>query len=150
MQCDSCLIKNLIYRYADHIDRGDLRGAAAMFRRGKIIATGADGLEHELAGEDAVYATYSAFTRLYQDSGTPHTQHMTTNVMIDVADDGKSATGQAYAIVFQAVEDFSLQPIIGVRYEDRFEKSAKGWIFSERKIVSLLPGDVSRHLLQSV
>jgi hypothetical protein len=75
--------------------------------------------------------------------------------MVDVAADGATATAQSYAVVFQAVDDFPLQPIIGVRYYDTFAndtlaKSAGGWRFTERKIESHLFGDLSRHLLQPV
>jgi ketosteroid isomerase-like protein len=148
MQCDSCDIKNVIYQYADYLDRGDLRRVAAMFSHGKIIALDAQGKETDVVGEEAVYAMYQAFTRLYEDNGSPHTKHMTSNIMVDVAPGGAVATAQAYAVVFQSVGDFPLQPIIGVRYYDTFEKTVRGWRFTERKIESDLFGDLSKHLLQ--
>ena len=150
MSCDSCEIKNIIYRYADLIDRGDLRAVAAMFSRGKIIAVDGQGQQNEIVGEDAIYGMYSSFTRLYQDDGSPHTKHMTSNVMVDVDEAGDTASSQAYAVVFQAVDDFPLQPIIGVRYYDKFARSEDGWHFTERRIESHLFGDLSRHLLQEV
>ena len=150
MQCDICAIKNVIYQYADHLDRGDLRGVAAMFKHGRIIAGDANGDEAQVVGEEAVYAMYQSFTRLYSDNGTPHTRHMTSNVMVDVDPGGETASAQAYAVVFQALEDFPLQPIIGVRYYDKFEKSGQGWRFTERRIDSDLLGDLSKHLLQAI
>lgn len=155
MQCDSCDIKNLIYRYADHIDRGKLDDLAALFSGGRLLAVTGDGAVTEIAGEQAILQMYKSFTRLYDDNGTPHTKHVTTNVMVDVAADGATATAQSYAVVFQAVDDFPLQPIIGVRYYDTFAndtlaKDAGGWRFTERKIESHLFGDLSRHLLQPV
>ena len=150
MSCDRCDIKNLIYQYADYIDRGDLDSAAALFSDGKLIAAGTDGEETEFAGAAAVHALYSAFTRLYPDDGSPHTLHMTTNVIVDVEAGTDRASAKSYAVVFQAVEDFPLQPIIGVRYHDRFEKSDGEWRFSERRIETHLIGDLSRHLLQPV
>ena len=150
MQCDSCEIKNLIYQYADHLDRGDLRSVAAMFRDGKILARGGAGQPTEIVGEEAVYGMYETFTRLYADNGTPHTKHMTSNVMVNVEADGKTATSQAYAMVFQSLDDFPLQPIIGVRYYDSFEKTGQGWRFSTREIDSELFGDLSKHLLQTI
>jgi hypothetical protein len=150
MQCEVCAIKNLIYQYADHLDRGDLRSVAALFRHGKIIAGTADGTASEVVGEDAVYAMYDAFTRLYEDDGTPHTQHMTSNVMVDVDPAGAVASAQACAVVFQAAPGFALQPIIAVRYYDTFEKVQQGWRFTRRKIESDLFGDLSQHLLQAI
>ena len=61
-----------------------------------------------------------------------------------------SASSQAYAVVFQAVDGFPLQPIIGVRYYDKFAKSDDGWHFTERRMDSHLFGDLSRHLLQEI
>jgi hypothetical protein len=150
MPCDSCEIKNVIYRYADLIDRGNLRAVAAMFSQGKIVAVDGDGQRSEIVGEEAVYGMYTSFTRLYQDNGSPHTKHMTTNVIVDIDKAGNTASSQAYTVVFQAVDDFPLQPIIGVRYYDKFAKSEDGWHFTERQMDSHLYGDLSRHLLQEI
>lgn len=150
MQCEVCAIKNLIYQYADYLDRGNLRSVAALFRHGRIIAGTGDGTTSEVVGEEAVYAMYEAFTRLYADDGTPHTRHMTSNVMVDVDPGAAVASAQAYAVVFQAAQDFPLQPIIAVRYSDTFEKVEQGWRFTQRKIESDLFGDLSRHLLQEI
>ena len=149
-ECDSCAIRKLVYQYADHIDRGDLQALAAMFSHGRIIASDSEGRENEFVGEEAVYGLMNAFTRLYPDDGTPHTKHMTTNVMVELAEDGRTASSQAYCIVFQALPDFPLQPVIGVRYHDRFEKTEKGWRFSRRRMETDLIGDLSRHLLQAI
>ena len=150
MPCDSCEIKNVIYRYADLIDRGNLRAVAAMFSQGKIVAVNGDGQRSEIVGEEAIYGMYTSFTRLYQDNGSPHTKHMTTNVIVDIDKAGNTASSQAYTVVFQAVDDFPLQPIIGVRYYDKFAKSEDGWHFTERQMDSHLFGDLSRHLLQDI
>jgi len=148
MQCDSCDIKNLIYRYADHIDRGNLAEVAAMFSMARLLAVTGDGQATEIIGEQAIHEMYRSFTRLYEDNGTPHTKHMTSNVIVALAPGGATATAQSYAVVFQALDDFPLQPIIGVRYYDRFAQGPDGWYFTERKIESHLFGDLSRHLLQ--
>ena len=148
MVCDACEIKNLLYTYADRIDRGDLEGVADMFTHANLINRGASGEKIVLEGREGALATYRNFTRLYEDNGTPHTKHVTTNVIVEVDDSGVAASTRAYAVVFQAVDDFPLQPIIGVRYYDRFEKIDGKWRFSEREIESDLFGDLSRHLLQ--
>ena len=150
MECDICAIKNLVYRYADHIDRGELQSVAGMFSHGRILAVDESGAETAITGAEAVHGLYASFTRLYEDDGTPHTLHMTTNVIADIDQGGQAARAKSYAIVFQAVDGFPLQPIIGVRYYDRFEKSGEGWRFSERKIETRMAGDLSRHLLRHV
>ena len=61
-----------------------------------------------------------------------------------------SASASSYAMVFQAVDDFPLQPVIGVRYRDRFDKVGDEWRFAERRIIGQLFGDLSRHLLREI
>lgn len=150
MSCGSCAIKNVIYRYADLIDRGDFRGVAAMFSRGKIVSVDGQGQKNDILGEEAIYGMYSSFTRLYQDDSSPHTLHMTSNVVVDIDETGKVASSQSYAVVFQVVDDFPLQAIIGVRYYDKFAKTDEGWHFTEREIDARLVGDLSRHLLRQI
>ena len=148
MQCDICLIRNLVYRYADLVDRGDFTAVAELLADATIL-TGAPGSDSpEVVGVEAVEAMYRSFARLYEDDGTPHTLHVTTNVLVEICEDSGSASARSYAMVFQAVDDFPLQPIIGVRYYDRFQKSGVEWRFAERRIESRLAGDLSRHLLQ--
>lgn len=148
MECDSCAIKNLVYEYARLIDSGDLKGVAALFARGKVLVTGPGGSEEEVVGAEAVHRLYRAFTRLYEDDGTPHTLHMTSNVMVEIEEEGVLASASSCAIVFQAVPELPLQPIIGVRYHDTFTKGEGGWYFTARRIETVLTGDLSRHLLR--
>ena len=78
-------IENLIYTYAERIDAGDLDGVAELFEHGRIEA--APGIT--IDGTDQVRKLYEGSTRLYED-GTPRTRHMTTNVILDVADDDRT------------------------------------------------------------
>jgi 3-phenylpropionate/cinnamic acid dioxygenase small subunit len=149
VSCDHCAIKNLIYRYAHHIDDGDLDAVAAMFEEGRIVAVDGQGRQSNIVGAEAVLALYRSFTRIYDDNATPHTLHMTSNVLIDVEAGGGRASASSYAMVFQALDTFPLQPIIGVRYHDRFVRADAGWRFAERRIDTHLVGDLSRHLLRS-
>lgn len=149
MACDSCEIKNLIYRYAHDIDNGDLDAVAAMFADGKIVAVDEEGMGTDIVGAAAVLALYRSFTRIYEDNHTPHTLHMTSNVVVDVAQGAETATAKSYAMVFQALADFPLKPIIGVRYYDQFIRAEGTWRFCERRIDTHLTGDLSRHLLKS-
>jgi|TARA_B110000503_G_scaffold85816_1_gene130685 hypothetical protein len=150
MSCESCDIKNLLYQYADYLDSGDIASVAQMFAHAKMIGVSPDGTETVTEGAAAVEAIYQSFTRVYEDNGTPHTQHVTTNAIVKVDEAGLEASCKSYAVVFQSVDDFPMQPIIGVRYYDRFEKADGQWRFSERKIDSRLFGDLSRHLLRGM
>ena len=86
--CDSCDITTLLYQYADYLDSGELESVAAMFADARIIAVMADGDESVVEGQDAVLAMYQNFTRIYADSGSPHTLHVTTNVILDIDESG--------------------------------------------------------------
>lgn len=128
----------LMAEYCDSIDRGDLDGCAALFRDGRW------GIAGQLAeGERAVRALLANVT-LYE--GVPRTRHLMSNVLIDVAADGKRATARSCLTVMQGVPpDFPLQAIFIGSYHDVFVREAGQWRFRERVIVPDLVGDLSRH-----
>ena len=140
-------IENLLYRYAELIDDGDLDGVARLFAHGEILAPAAIS---GARGFDAVLAMYRAATRLYPDNGTPHTRHVTTNAIIEVDEDTGRASARSYFTVFQAVEGFALQPVVAGRYHDEFERNDGRWRFTQRRMLPDLWGDLSRHLLQEI
>jgi hypothetical protein len=82
---------------------------------------------------------------LYED-GTPRTQHVTTNVVVDVDEPAGTATARSRVTVFQAVPGLPLQPIAAGRYRDRFQRHDRRWRFAERRTDVHLVGDVSHHL----
>ena len=136
-------IENLIYRYAELIDAGELAAVAELFRNACIIAPNGS----ETIGYEAVLAMYQAATRIYPDTGNPCTQHVTSNVRIELDSSGKSAEAHSKFTVFQALPDFPLQAIIAGRYRDSFKLQDGGWQFQCREIHPELLGDLSRHLL---
>ncbi len=135
-------IENLIYRYAELIDAGELAGVADLLARARFI--GPDG-EVQGAGKEEVAAIYSGFTRLYAD-GTPLSQHVTSNVQVEV--EGDTAAARSCFTVLQATEALALQPIMAGRYHDTFARDHDGWHFSSRQIIPRLYGDLSQHLLK--
>ncbi len=141
---DHRAIERLLYRYADLVDAGDFAGVGALFARGRILAGG-----NVVEGAAAVRAMYERYTRRYA-CGTPRTQHLMGNPVVDLDADGRGATARLRFTVFQALEDFPLQPIITGRYEDRFARDGSGWHFTERRMQTELLGDLSRHLLLPV
>jgi 3-phenylpropionate/cinnamic acid dioxygenase small subunit len=140
---DHRAIEHLLYRYAELIDAGDFAGIGTLFARGQVVAPAVDRV---FRGADEVRQMYEMSTRRHAD-GTPRTQHVMSNVRIEVAPDGRSAEARLRFTVFQALDDFPLQPIIAGRYEDRFARDAAGWYFAERRMQVELIGDLSRHLL---
>lgn len=140
---DSRHIENLIYLYAELIDAGELDAVAELFRHGEIVAPGANNAVTK--GYQAVLHMYRSATRIYPDTGTPKTRHLTTNVRVEV--DGDKAQASSYFTVIQATEALPMQPIISGRYSDEFEKVDASWRFSRRSMFVELMGDLSAHLL---
>jgi hypothetical protein len=136
-------IKALILAYALCIDKGDFEGIGELFSKGKIIGNEDNEASH-IVGSEAICAMYTVTTRRYA-GGTPCTHHVTTNIDIEV--DGDTARATSYFTVFQAVEDFPLQPIITGRYHDTFALQTHTWWFESRRMEITLVGDVSHHLL---
>lgn len=137
-------IQNLIYRYCDRIDRGDFAGLGALFEHAAIYVPA---VAQPVRGAKAVEAMYQAFTRVYPETGTPRTRHVTSNVIIE-PDGETAARAESYILVHQATPALNLQPIISGRYRDRFERVGGSWRFSERHIEIDLFGNLSAHLLQ--
>jgi ketosteroid isomerase-like protein len=141
---DYFAIQNLIYRYCDRIDRGDFAGVARLFEHAQLHVPAR---AEPLRGVAQIEALYRGFTRVYADSGTPKTRHVTSNVIIE-PDGEQAARAQSYILVHQATPQLPLQPIIGGRYFDRFARVAGEWRFSERRMEIDLFGNLSAHLLQ--
>ena len=139
-------IENLMYTYAERIDAGNLEGVADLFANGQIVASPDAPVETVVAGRDEVLGMYQGSTRLYP-CGTPRTNHVTTNAIIEVDDDAGTAAARSYYTVFQQLDDFPLQPIITGRYHDTFHRIDGVWWFDQRTMLVDQLGDLSRHLL---
>lgn len=140
-------ITHLIYAYAERIDSGDFEGVADLFAAGRITA---EGSSVQWAGRDAVLDMYRSMTRIHDDTGTPKTKHVTTNLVVSVNEDTGTGSARSYFTVLQATPSLPLQPVIAGRYHDRFELRARAWVFIERHIICDLFGDLSQHLLGGI
>ena len=136
-------IENLLYRYAELIDNGDLEGVARLFEHGEILAPEASS---GVKGYAEVLAMYRRFTRIYPETGTPRTRHLTHNAIIEVNEAGDRAEARSCFTVFQATDALPLQPIISGRYHDVFDRVNGAWHFRTRTMLSDLHGDLSQHL----
>ena len=85
-------IENLLYTYAERIDAGDLDGVADLFAHGRIHGQENGPPETVFEGRDAVRALYGMATRIYEDTGTPKTKHLTTNAIIEVDESAGTAS----------------------------------------------------------
>ncbi len=140
-------IEQLLYLYAERIDLGDFKAVADLFRHASIVDPGGSTVAK---GFEQVLTLYQQSTRIYDDNHTPHTQHVTTNIIIDVEPQGQTATARSCFTVFQSLPDFPLQAIIAGRYHDTFEQVEQHWRFTKRVMRPELLGDLSRHLLANL
>jgi 3-phenylpropionate/cinnamic acid dioxygenase small subunit len=136
-------IENLLYAYAERIDKGDLDGVAELFAHGRICGVENGPPSTVFEGRERVRAMYEMSTRLYED-GTPKTKHVTTNAQVFV--EGDTGSARSYYTVFQATPDLPLQPIISGHYHDTFHLVNGQWAFDTRFMFVDQLGDLSRHL----
>ncbi|MEU1282683.1 nuclear transport factor 2 family protein [Kitasatospora sp. NPDC005856] len=134
-------IENLIARYAELVDDGDFAGLGALLADAVFVGSGAP-----VRGAAAIEAMFRETLLVYAD-GTPRTQHVTSNVAVEVDEPAGTAVARSYVTVLQALPELPLQAVAAGRYHDRFARGEDGrWRFVERRVRITLAGDVSRHL----
>jgi hypothetical protein len=95
---------------------------------------------------DEVKAFYDEII-VVDDEGRPNTQHLVSNIQVEVADDCESGTGQSTFTVFNTGDGFPLQCIITGFYHDKFRRVDGKWRLTERVEHMGLVGDLSHHLI---
>jgi 3-phenylpropionate/cinnamic acid dioxygenase small subunit len=135
--CELAEIQNLLSRYCELFDEGDLDGYAELFAHGRIVNR-----HGVLEGRDEV--------RAFQDNillydGTPRTRHLYSNLQVEFSDDERRAHARSCVNVFQAVPGFPLQSILVGVYDDDLEKVDGQWRFVERRFTNSLMGDCTHH-----
>ncbi len=134
-------ITNLLYRYAEHIDSGNLEAAADMFRHARIKRGPGILLSHS-----DILAFWRQIVVIYAD-GTPRTRHMVTNPIVEIDEVAGAAACRSCYTVLQHLDDFPLQVIAVGRYHDEFERVDGEWRFSFRDYSFMdFRGDLSRHI----
>ncbi len=136
-------ITNLLYRYAELIDSGDLAGTAALFARARVKVG-----EEWLEGSEPMEALWRRSVRIYP-CGTPRTKHVITNPIVEIDEAAGTATCRSYYTVIQATDDLPLQVICAGRYHDSFVRDEAGWHFATRDYSLFdLVGNMNAHLLR--
>ncbi|MFJ3672448.1 nuclear transport factor 2 family protein [Streptomyces sp. NPDC090106] len=136
-------VQNLIARYAELVDDGDFAGLGDLL--GDAVFTGSGG---PVRGRDAIEAMFRDTLVVHAD-GTPRTQHVVSNVAVEVDEEAGTALARSYVTVLQALPDLPLQIIAAGRYHDGFSRRDGRWRFTSRRVRITLVGDVSRHLRQA-
>ncbi|MFK7916240.1 MAG: nuclear transport factor 2 family protein [Pseudomonadales bacterium] len=143
--------EDIIYRYAETLDAGDIESMAALFEKGVVLLP--DG--KELEGPKAVFEHYRDLIHFYSSEGeerpyerlvtTPMTRHVTTNVRCEVNNDVRAVAAFSYFTLYQQNGDH-IDLIAGGRYEDHFARDLSGWHITSRTFHIEQRGDMSRHL----
>ncbi|MFD7135230.1 nuclear transport factor 2 family protein [Streptomyces sp. NPDC059894] len=133
-------VENLIARYAELADDGDFAGLGVLLADAVFTGSGAP-----VTGRDAIDQMFRDTLIVYAD-GTPRTQHVVTNVAVEVDEAAGTAHARSRVTVLQATPDLPLQVIAAGRYHDGFERRNGLWRFVSRRVRITLVGDVSRHL----
>jgi len=139
---DRMEIQDLLYRYAEFMDVGDLSGVASLFRHARIKIRGDD----TLTDADGLLNIWRDMVQIYP-CGTPRTKHVVTNPILEIDETAGTAKCRSYYTVLQSTDTLRLQPIAAGRYHDEFERVDGEWRFSYRDY-SLFDyaGDLSQHL----
>jgi hypothetical protein len=140
MTSSETAITNLLYSYAEAIDRGDFTAAAGLFSHATLKTQNVD----TLLNSKQILAFWQSGIQIYP-CGTPRTKHVITNPIINI--NGNSAKVRSYYSVYQATDKLPLQLICAGRYHDEFEQVNSRWRFKYRDYTLLdLTGDLSHHL----
>ena len=140
-------IENLLYTYAERIDRGDFEAVAELFAHAVVYGVEDGPPETRFAGVDGVRRMYEMSTRRYDDDGTPKSKHLITNAIIEVDEEAGTAAARSYYCVLQATPALPLQPIVTGHYRDTFQRIDGVWWFATRTMYLDQLGDLSQHLL---
>jgi 3-phenylpropionate/cinnamic acid dioxygenase small subunit len=138
-------ITNLIYTYAELLDRGELDAVAELFTHGRICGVENGPPETVFEGATRVREMYEMATRIHDD-GTPMTKHNTSNVQLWIDDDAGTARSRSCYCVTQCTPELPLQVIVTGHYHDTFHRVDGAWWFDTRTMFVDQVGDVSQHL----
>lgn len=134
-------IANLVHGLAEAIDDGDHDRIERLFGDATFQLG-----EHEPRVGGAAFRRVIERSAIHYEDGTPRTQHVVSNLQIDVDEDAGTARSRAYVTVLQALPDFPLQVVLAGRYADQFARDGAGrWRWVARRMRITHVGDTSRH-----
>ena len=144
MATDVEKITNLAHFYAEQVDTANFEAIGKLFANGatECFLEGAPN-GGRCVGSGEVMRWYRASVAVHD--GKSATRHVITNLIIEVAEDGMTASARSYFTVLQCLADFPLQIVAAGRYHDRFRKVAGEWRFLEKILHGDYIADISRH-----
>lgn len=132
-------IERLIRTYCHLFDGGDFTSVAEMFADARWQLT------PEMATQGAAQKLACLTDNVILYDGKPGTRHLLSNTVVDVAEDGRTATAMSYVHLSQVTEGFPLQLISQARYDDAFALVNGQWRFTSRTVLTDGTGDMSHH-----
>lgn len=133
-------IETLIYSYAERVDLADFDGAGELFAHGEGRRFGEGGTP---LGGPRLAAALRAGIRLHD--GSPRTARFMTNVLIELGEDGETASARSCFAVAQATRELPLQLIAAGRCHDGFARADGAWRFRSRTIHLDHEGELGQH-----
>lgn len=119
------------------LDEGDIDGVAALFEESTWRSDSRHGV---LYGSTEVRPVYE---QLRTSGDGVRTEHLLTNLTVDIEPGGGVASSRCYWSVLRAEPGQGLTITLSGQYVDRFEKAAGRWHFADRLVKVDLADDRS-------
>ena len=119
--------QRLCLDFAAHADAGDADALAALFVEDGVF----DRLGQVSKGREAIRAVIAA------RPADVWTRHYCSNIRIDLASDGQSASGQGYFLLFRGPKGSTDHQIVHAEFRDTFAPTTAGWRIASRNVVVL-------------
>lgn len=134
-------ITNLIHRYAELVDAGDVDGLMDLFAYAEIRRR--DGV---VRGE----AIRSNFGRLPIGKNPGVTfRHVTTNLILDIDEDAGIGSARCYATVLKCTAGDRIEAIVSNRYHDDFTCTDGVWRFAVRRYLDTVTTASTAHVIDT-
>lgn len=134
---DRQAIRELVFRYAQAIDRRDFKALGEVFAEDAVLKL--PHLKARAEGREQVVATISPIADMYAK-----TFHTVSNHLVKLQ--GDEATGETYCVArhFREVDGSMERYDMGIRYQDCFRREQGTWCISSREL--LLDWEETRQL----
>jgi hypothetical protein len=131
-------ITAIVANFAEGIDTHDWIGIGELFSH---LTYTSPGIDYEVSGVSELAAFYERVTTEMNvrwagdpdDGKTVGHKHVFTNLVVEVADDRRTATCRYYGTVYAYSSKKPLQPRWSGRYYDRFERIDDRWHIVARR-----------------
>ena len=125
---DRAEIAEIVHRYAELLDGGDVEGVVALFSRAtwRSAATGT-----VLRTPDELRSVYSSLVPT--DGSAPRTRHLMHNLVIELDDGADDAAARcSYTVLEGGTPGTPVRILLVGRYEDQYARDADGWHLTDR------------------